>query len=171
MNQVPVLNFRDFIAADGELLTTTSQHVAAVFGKRHDNVLRTIRALMEQLPAEFNVLNFEAVAYLDEKAESRSMYRLTRDGFTLLAMRFTGKKALMFQLAYIEAFNRMAEYIQNQRNGLQYRFLAAELEFKQEKQKVSACAREMRKWQDTKPAMLNEMNVLLERMQPSLLPN
>lgn len=35
------------------------------------------------------------------------MYYLTRDGFTLLAMGFTGKKALQFKIAYIEAFNKM----------------------------------------------------------------
>ncbi len=32
---------------------------------------------------------------------------MTRDGFTLLAMGFTGAKALQWKLRYIEAFNRM----------------------------------------------------------------
>jgi Rha family phage regulatory protein len=111
MNQVPVLNFQDFIATEGEHLTTTSQQVAAVFGKRHDNVVTKIRSLLAELPEQFNHLNFKAVTYLDAKGENRVSYILTRDGFTLLAMRFTGKKALGFQLAYIEAFNAMAAYI------------------------------------------------------------
>lgn len=169
MNTVPVLNFQDFIAADGEALTTTSQHVAAVFGKRHDNVIRLIRSLAEQLPEEFNRLNFEVVAYLDEKGESRASYRITRDGFTLLAMGFTGKKALAFKLAYINAFNAMAAYLKNQRDGLQYQFLAKEVEYKDRRGKISACAREMRGWQNEKPKRLTEMDALLDQIQPSLL--
>ena len=122
-----VLNYQDFIQADGEELSTTSMHIAAAFGKRHDNVLRDIKALVAQLPAEFNALNFEAVAYVDEKGERRSMFRVTRDGFTLMAMGFTGKRALSFKLAYIAAFNAMAAHIKNQREGLTWRRAAHEL--------------------------------------------
>jgi hypothetical protein len=42
------------------------------------------------------------------------MYWMTRDGFTLLAMGFTGKEALRFKLAYIDAFNRMEEELRRQ---------------------------------------------------------
>lgn len=91
---------------------TTSRIVAEHFGKRHDNVLRDIESLrnalkIEEVTAAFNELNFEPVRYQDEKGESRPMYLLTRDGFTLLAMGFTGQKALQFKVAYIQAFNRM----------------------------------------------------------------
>lgn len=87
--------------------TTTSNIIAAQFGKRHDNVLRQLEALRSECGDKFNALNFEVVEYLDAKGERRPAYRLTRDGFTLLAMGFTGKKALQFKLAYIEAFNKM----------------------------------------------------------------
>ena len=166
---VPVLNFRDFIAADGDQLLTTSQQVAAVFGKRHDHVLDKVRALMRDLPDEFNAPNFRVVAYVDAKGESRVSYQMTRDGFTLLAMGFTGKKALAFKVAYINAFNAMAAYIKNQREGLQFDYLRKELEYKTRKGKISACAREMRHWQDEKPERLGEMTALLDQMQPSLL--
>jgi Rha family phage regulatory protein len=166
---VPVLNFQDFIASDGEQLLTTSQQVAAVFGKRHDHVIDKVRALMRELPEEFNAPNFRVVAYRDAKGESRVSYQMTRDGFTLLAMGFTGKKALAFKVAYINAFNAMAAYIKNQREGLQFDYLRKELEYKTRKGKISACAREMRGWQDEKPERLGEMNSLLEQMQPSLL--
>lgn len=166
---VPVLNFQDFIAAEGDQLLTTSQQVAAVFGKRHDHVLRDIDALRAELPPDFDAPNFGAVDYVDAKGESRRMYRLTRDGFTLLAMGFKGKKALAFKVAYINAFNAMAAYIKNQREGLQFDYLRKELEYKTRKGKISACAREMRHWQDEKPERLGEMNALLDQMQPSLL--
>lgn len=167
---IPVLNFQDFIAADGERLMTTSLQVATVFGKQHAHVLRDIRALLEQLP-ESHRSSFGLVAYLDEKGESRAMYRVTRDGFTLLAMGFTGKKALAFKLAYIDAFNAMAASIKNQREGLQFDYLRKELEHKTKKEKVSVCAREMRTWQDEKPQLEGELDLMLAKMQPSLLPN
>ena len=37
------------------------------------------------------------------------MYLMNRDGFSLLAMGFAGKKALQWKLKYIEAFNEMEE--------------------------------------------------------------
>jgi Rha family phage regulatory protein len=92
--------------------TTTSNEVAQHFGKEHAKVLRSIELLIETNRAtfggvDFNAHNFTAIEYTDAKGERRPAYRLTRDGFTLLAMGFTGKRALTFKLAYIEAFNRM----------------------------------------------------------------
>jgi len=176
MNKFPVLNFVDFIAVEDETLTTTSQHVAAVFGKRHDNVLREIRSLTEQLPEDFRLLNFEETVELRANpsrgaAIPTTSYTLTRDGFSLLAMRFTGKKALAFQVAYIAAFNAMAKYIKNQREGLQYQYFRKELEFKNKKDSVSCAAKEMRNWQDEKPKLESDMEKILDTMQPSLLVN
>jgi Rha family phage regulatory protein len=89
----------------------TSLNVADVFGKRHDNVVRAIKRL--DIPKEFNLLNFEEITYIDDMGRNQPMYHITRDGFTLLAMGFTGKEAMRFKLAYIEAFNRMeAELIE-----------------------------------------------------------
>lgn len=87
--------------------TTTSLNVAEVFGKRHDAVIRGIRDLQSKCPKNFNAHNFVAVEYPDPKGEKRPMYLLTRDGLTLLVMGYTGKEAMQYKLAYIEAFNRM----------------------------------------------------------------
>ncbi len=174
MTTVPVLNFQDFIQADGEALTTTSQQVSAVFDKRHDAVLRDIRNLIADLPAD-RLHNFVEASYLVAQpnggAVSYPAYRITRDGFTWLAMRFRGKKALAFQVAYTDAFNAMAAYIKNQREGLQYQFLRKELEYKGRKGQISHAAREMRCWQDEKPGRILEMDRLLSEIQPSLLPH
>ena len=86
-------------------ITATSLQVAEHFQKRHTNVIRAIRNL--EVPDEFNRLNFEPVAYVDEKGERRPMYHITRDGFALLAMGVTGKEALRWKLAYITTFNAM----------------------------------------------------------------
>jgi Rha family phage regulatory protein len=81
--------------------------VAEHFGKQHKDVLREIRRTMEDLPEDFNGRNFAPVEYRDTKGESRPAYNLTRDGFTLLAMGFTGRKAMAWKVRYIEAFNAM----------------------------------------------------------------
>jgi Rha family phage regulatory protein len=95
--------------------TTTSNEVAKQFGKLHDEVLRRIRNLLEQLPEGYD-RNFAAIQTNVDLGMGRTRqdpaYRLTRDGFTLLAMGFTGKKALTFKLAYIDAFNRMEAALQ-----------------------------------------------------------
>ena len=89
----------------------SSLHIADHFAKRHDNLLRSITQIRHGLPAEFNALNFEDVEIIEEnaiggKTESR-VIRMTRDGFTLIVMGFTGKKALEWKIRYIEAFNAM----------------------------------------------------------------
>ena len=61
--------------------------------------------------AEFADRNFILSEYTDTKGETRKQYILTRDGFTLLAMGFTGAKAMQFKVAYINAFNRMESII------------------------------------------------------------
>mgnify|MGYP004498495209 CR=1 FL=1 len=87
----------------------TSLEVAKFFNKRHDNIVRDIRSIMGNCPENFTALNFEVSNYLDETGRSLPMYIIYRDGFMLLVMGYTGKKALAIKLAYIEAFNAMEE--------------------------------------------------------------
>lgn len=98
------------------IVTTTSLQVAQFFGKRHDNVLRAIRALIRESAADDYRLNFEEVNvdFTNGKggAQNGTAYRMTREGFMLLAMGFTGKEALRWKLAYIAAFNRMEVELQ-----------------------------------------------------------
>lgn len=73
-------------------------------------MLRPIQKIEGQQP-EFSRLNFQPVEYRDAKGEMRTEYRMTRDGFSLLAMGFTGDEALAWKIAYIKAFNAMADEI------------------------------------------------------------
>lgn len=110
---------------------TTSRAVAEQFGKRHTDTLRAIETLLSDLadaklrPLEgfpdtyaedFAKANFIESEYTDAQGKPRPMYLLTRDGFTLLAMGFTGARALQFKVAYIDAFNRMEQIIRNGTN-------------------------------------------------------
>ena len=85
----------------------SSRDVAAFFGKRHDHVLRDIKALIENAPT--TAPNFGASSYTDSTGRSLPAYEMTRDGFTLLAMGFTGKTALAFKVRYIEELGGSAD--------------------------------------------------------------
>lgn len=106
----PTLAFSPAITIVDGKPTILSTDLAHHFGKRHDNVMQTIANLRAQVPKEC-FLNFQESSVDVEQPNGGKTtypaYRLTRDGFTLLAMGFTGKKALAFKLAYIDAFNRM----------------------------------------------------------------
>ncbi|MDR0701296.1 MAG: Rha family transcriptional regulator [Azoarcus sp.] len=100
---------------DGRPVTTSSD-VATVFGKDHAKVLRDIRSLLDSLPDERKAnfgLTTTVINMPNGATRQDPAYTITRDGFTLLAMGFTGKRALAFKLAYIDAFNAMeAELLQ-----------------------------------------------------------
>ena len=101
---------------DGKAVTT-SLKIAEVFGKQHKVVLKTIREL--NCPEKFSEHNFMPAEYSDAQGKPRPMYFVTRDGFTLLTMGFTGAKAMQFKVAYIEAFNAMERTIkESSSNGL-----------------------------------------------------
>jgi phage regulator Rha-like protein len=51
--------------------------------------------------------------YRDSSGKLNRQYLLTRDGFTLLVMGFTGQKALQWKLKYIEAFNAMEKTLKD----------------------------------------------------------
>ena len=86
---------------------TDSLRVAEKFEKKHCNVIRTIDNLISANSKMSSL--FVSSTYLDEQNKERPMYIMNRDGFTLLAMGFTGKKALQFKMDYIEAFNKMEQ--------------------------------------------------------------
>jgi Rha family phage regulatory protein len=82
-----------------------SRQVAETFEKRHDNVIRDIREL--GCSEKFRLLKFEESSYLNEQRKRQPKYIMTKDGFTLLVMGYTGKQAMTFKEAYIERFNQM----------------------------------------------------------------
>lgn len=88
-----------FIAGDRPVVS--SRDIARVFEKKHFHIIRDIENL--ECSKEFNESNFGLVEYRDAKGEMRPEYLITRDGFTFLAMGFTGEKAMKWKIKYIEA--------------------------------------------------------------------
>lgn len=88
-----------------ERLITTSLKIAEKFGKEHAHVLRDIRDM--ECSDTFRESNFGLSSYKSAQGKTLPMHEVTRDGFTLLAMGYTGKEAMKFKEDYISAFNAM----------------------------------------------------------------
>ncbi|GAC42777.1 Rha family transcriptional regulator [Paenibacillus popilliae] len=90
---------------------TDSLTVAEVFEKAHDKVLRDIREL--GCSDEFRLSNFGASVYVNGQGREMPKYLITEKGFTLLAMGYTGQKAMEFKERYIAEFEGMRQQLQN----------------------------------------------------------
>lgn len=167
MNTVPVLNFQQFIAADGDQLTTDSRKVAAVHGKRHDNLIKLIRQRVEEA-GERGLLNFKESSYVNQQGKEQPMFVMTKDGYQFLVGRMTGKKAVQHQWAFIDAFNAMAAYVKNQREGLTYRRVAHELECKDSARRGSYHGRGLNERKQELPRLKAEGAQLKALSQPLL---
>lgn len=92
---------------------TTSLLVAETFEKEHRNVLKSIRKLMSATNVAVAQM-FDETTYVNEQGKEQPMFFMNRDGFTLLAMGFSGEKALKFKVDYINAFNEMEAELKSQ---------------------------------------------------------
>jgi Rha family phage regulatory protein len=108
LNLPTPLAAREALFLDHDQPFTTSRAVAERFGKRHTHVLRAIEQLLSDIPdPAFSQPNFGPAEYLDAQKKPRVEYRLSHDGFALLAMGFTGTQALAWKIAFIQAFNAL----------------------------------------------------------------
>ena len=106
---------------------TTSLLVAETFKKEHRNVLKSIRKLMSATNVAVAQM-FDETTYVNEQGKEQPMFFMNRDGFTLLAMGFSGERALKFKVDYINAFNAMEAELKSQQPalpdfGLKVRFI------------------------------------------------
>ena len=81
----------------------SSKKVAKVFGKVHSEVMKSIRSL--ECSDNFRQVNFHLSSYTSAQNKVLPCYEMTKDGFSILAMGFNGKKAMQWKEAYINAFN------------------------------------------------------------------
>ncbi|HHD0294268.1 TPA: Rha family transcriptional regulator [Campylobacter coli] len=111
MEKLAVINGVDVeLEVANNQVTTTSLDIAAVFNKRHDNII----AKIETFPNDsFTDLNFKASKYIDSTGRILPCYKITRDAFSLLVMGFTGEKAYKWKIEFIKAFNEMEKRLRN----------------------------------------------------------
>ncbi|MDY6148974.1 MAG: Rha family transcriptional regulator [Porphyromonas sp.] len=86
-------------------VVVSSRRIAEHFGKRHADVLEGI----DNIKTENSVVTsmFLETSYKAGTGKAYKEYLMNRDGFSLLVMGFTGKKALEWKIKYIQAFNKM----------------------------------------------------------------
>lgn len=111
MTQAQILSVPSVSLIEGRP-ATTSLDIAEHFDKRHDDVIKSIRNLSSNCPENFTARNFAVSEYTDSTGRILPMFTVYFDGFILLVMGYTGKKALAMKLAYIEAFNAMREELE-----------------------------------------------------------
>ncbi|ECK2570521.1 Rha family transcriptional regulator [Campylobacter jejuni] len=114
MTDLVVINGQNVsFEAVGDQTYTTSLSISSVFKKEHKNIL----AKIDELPQdEFRELNFkltERTAQFGAVIRSEPYYKITRDGFSLLVMGFTGEKAYKWKIEFIKAFNEMEKRLRN----------------------------------------------------------
>lgn len=100
----------DLVIMKDRQAVTSSLNVAENFDKQHKHVLEAIDELVGVVENSADLFYEDTYIHPQNKQEYRVIY-MNRDGFTILAMGFTGKKALQFKLKYIEAFNQMENHI------------------------------------------------------------
>lgn len=109
---IPINNINVNFSVTGERVFIGSLELSEVFEKNHANILRIINKLPDD---EFKSANFIKHSYIDKTGRVLPCYNLTRDGFSLLVMGFTGQRAYQWKVEFIKAFNTMEAKLK--RNG------------------------------------------------------
>lgn len=161
----------EFVVLSDTTLTTDSRRVAKHFKKAHKNVLQSIDRL--ECSDGFRRLNFQPTVETRENPSggapiSSRVIQMTKDGFVMLAMGFTGKEAMKFKEAFINAFNAMAEQLQRIGNSLWAQRLELEKREATSFMWASFGAKRMVERKREKPLLDNEREILESEMQPPL---
>ena len=105
---VPASDRRPILAIIDDAPKADSRDIANFFQKNHRDVLRSIDNLLSAQPS-LALRSFAQGSYTltETGKQEHRCFLVDRDGFSLLAMGFTGVTALGWKLAYIAAFNAM----------------------------------------------------------------
>ncbi|EEO7095886.1 Rha family transcriptional regulator [Salmonella enterica] len=143
---IPAFDFREMVQAKNGEVVITSRKVAKYFGKRHGDVLRKI-----------------------EQVKVRPMYSLTKDGWIMVVMGFTGRAAAAIKESYISAFNWMSEQLSRRMamgEEMQHRYAIKET---RSKLKGTIGSRLMNERKKEKRVLALEHEHIMQVTQPELL--
>ncbi|MGX2956443.1 Rha family transcriptional regulator [Ursidibacter arcticus] len=171
MKLINIKDFNQFVQIKNSQVITDSLTVATVFGKRHKDVLEKVRSL--DIPSEYRQRNFTQTVIERQnpsggKPIKSPVIEMTKDGFMILVMGFTGKKAMQFKIAYIEAFNRMADYILHNEQDLWAELNRLTLNLDMGQNHVGKCASTMASWKYIKPVLISKIERIKQKLQPEL---
>lgn len=148
--------FQQFVMVSGDVVVTDSRRVAEKFGKRHAHVMRDIRRLLGDVGEDFAGSNF-GLCYESNSLQNgkrQPFYTLTKDGFMFLVMGFTGRAAAKVKLAFLAAFNGMAEYIRDQAASDVRDFVHDVVALECGMQHASSCGKGLADWRKVRKPML-----------------
>lgn len=134
-------------------LFTDSREVAVMVGKPHNDLMKSIRTYLEYLrEGDFSQSDyFIESTYINSQNKEMPCYLCTKKGCDMIANKMTGKKGVIFTAKYIEAFNKMAEFIQK---GIEYNH---QVSFREQVECVGVVADILRVNDASKIMMLNDL--------------
>lgn len=106
-NDLPAEADRPKVEIRGGAIFASSLDIARHFSKAHKDVLRAIDNIIDEVGEEFSRRNFTPSTYVNDRQKEYRCFEISRDGFSLLVMGFTGDAAMTWKLRYIDAFNKM----------------------------------------------------------------
>ncbi|MGB3222545.1 MAG: Rha family transcriptional regulator [Desulforhopalus sp.] len=101
-NQLVIIN-------EQEVPVTTSKKVAEYFGKQHGHVLESIRMIMgiTANKTQEGISDFRETTFKNlQNHQEYPMFEMTRKGFMLLVMGFTGERAMRFKRDFIKVIEK-----------------------------------------------------------------
>ncbi|WP_267877814.1 Rha family transcriptional regulator [Massilia oculi] len=155
------------VTIDHDRIVTDSQTLARAFGKQHKTVLRAFDNL--KCSEEFSRHNFAPSEFIDARGKVQRCVTMTKDGFAMLAMGFTGPKAAAFKETFINEFNRMAEALAAGEKNLWQRLQAVIAKEAESAVRASFGSRLLLARKRELPAFKDEIAELQNKIQPSLL--
>lgn len=168
---IPAFDFREMVQMAKAGVITTSLKTAKYFGKRHGDVLRKIDQVRKDCSDDFSERNFASAEYIDEQGKIRPMVNMTKDGWMMVVMAFTGKAATSVKECYINAFNWMAEQLSRRQvmgEEMQHRYAIKET---RSKLKGTIGSRLMNERKKEKHVLAVEHDHIMRVTQPDLLIN
>lgn len=169
MNMMTTLNLRALVTNDNGEPRTTSYAVAQAFGKRHSDVLRSIKNM--KCFTKFRERNFAFTLEnkkIGNTKRQTGFYQMTERGFMFLVMGFNGEKADAIKEQFIDAFEWMANQLSQVFQSKWARYNSLTNYHQGRKAQISGCASAMGQWRWEKEPLESEIKELEYQLQPQL---
>lgn len=157
----------NLVTIDRDRIVTDSRTLATTFGKQHRTVLRAFDNLT--CSDDFRLHNFVQTHFLDSQGKAHRQITMTKDGFVMLAMGFTGAKAAAFKETYIRAFNEMADALARGERNLWQQMQALIAREAESQVRASFGSHLMLDRKRELPQFREQREELQQKIQPSLL--
>lgn len=160
-----------FISRDGAELVTDSRAVALTFKKRHRDVLRIINSMRASAHPEIAAhaeRNFALSNYIDTTGRTLPMYRMTAKGLSELAMGFSGDKARVIRIRFLNAFEEVAERLARAERTITQKLLELERREMPSVVRGQVGSRLMNERRKEKPVFSSQRKHLMAQAQPGL---